>query len=78
MGHKRLGELPNTGAWKRFKKALAEEEYAPTLAQTALRALGKHLVKLGSDPGLVYSFWMLTIRWTPCGAVCLSRLMYPL
>lgn len=61
MGHKRLGDLPNTGGWKRFKKALADQDIgAAAVAESAFRALGSRLCSLRDDPGLGYCFWLLT------------------
>jgi hypothetical protein len=65
MGHKRLGQLPNTGGWRRFKIALGDETVdASAAAEAALSALGNRLASLQNDPGLGHSFWLLTqIAW---------------
>jgi len=61
MGHKRLGDLPNTGGWKRFKTVLADQGFgAEEVAETAFDALTDHLIKLRDDPGLGYCYWVIT------------------
>jgi len=66
MGHKRFGDLPNTGGWKRFKRLLGEKEVdADVAAEAALEALTRRLPLLKDDPGLCYSFWLLSqIVWS--------------
>lgn len=61
MGHKRLGELPNTQGWKRVKEMLAASN-ADTcaVAQVAFDAAQRFLTGLKSDPGLNYCFWLLS------------------
>jgi hypothetical protein len=60
MGHKRLGDLPNTGGWKRFKQLLANAGTGTdAAAEAALQALSKRLPSLNDDPGLAQGFWLL-------------------
>jgi len=65
MGHKRLGNLPNTGGWRRFKKALADTAIdAENVAQAGFDALSRYLPDLHDEPGLSYCYWLLAqIVW---------------
>ncbi len=60
MGHIRLGVLPRRKNWIQVINLIETGAAASELASASMKAAQGGLSKAAQDPGLIYSFWLLT------------------
>jgi len=60
MGHVRLGTLPRTRSWVQVLDLIGGGAGASDVAAATMEAAQRGLAHAASDPGLVYTVWLLT------------------
>jgi hypothetical protein len=60
MGHIRLGTLPRTRQWIEVLDLIGGGASTPDIAAATMDASQRGLSHAAKDPGLVYTFWLLT------------------
>ena len=60
MGHIRLGRLPSSKSWKKVVALLDDQADLGAIAVQSAEAAETDLRSAADDPGLVYSFWLLS------------------
>lgn len=60
MGHIRLGTLPRTRRWIQVLDLIGEGAGTPEVSVATMGASKQGLISAAKDPGLVYTFWLLT------------------